>query len=150
MVARARRVGLSRQHIGCAALIESTRLDAALLAANLGVRFVDDIAAALTRHHVPFAFVTSYGRGGLPQAFAVAAMPSKPSSQQQLLDVAGKLVQRPADDITLRIWPFLCPMGKLFTACSDRAIAMTRSLANVWHVPDECDDEESQSADRDA
>lgn len=71
------------------------------------------------------------------QAFAVAP---KPSSQQQLLDVAGKLVQRPADDITLRIWPFLCPMGKLSTACSDRAIAITRSLANVWHVPDECDD----------
>jgi hypothetical protein len=55
-------------------------MDAALLDANLGRRPVDDIAAALTRHHVPFAFVTGYGREDLPQAFAVAAMLSKPSS----------------------------------------------------------------------
>jgi len=80
------------------ALIGSKRLDAALLDANLAGRPVDDIAAALTRRNVPFAFVTGYGRESLPQAFADAPVLSKPFSQQQLLDAATALVRR-ADNV---------------------------------------------------
>lgn len=83
-------------------LIERGRFDAALLDANLGGRPVDDVAAALTRRHVPFAFVTGYGRDSLPRAFAGAAMISKPFSHQQLLDTAAALVKKPADVVALR------------------------------------------------
>jgi signal transduction histidine kinase/DNA-binding response OmpR family regulator len=85
------------------ALIERTRLDAALLDANLRGRPVDDIAATLTRQQVPFAFVTGYGREELPLSFAEAAMLSKPFSQQQLLKAAAELVQKPADVLKLRV-----------------------------------------------
>jgi len=54
-------------------LIDSQPLDAALLDGNLNGRPVDDIAAALTRRKVPYAFVTGYGArkpaAGLRQRF---------------------------------------------------------------------------------
>jgi len=75
------------------ALIERTTFDAALLDANLLGQPVSEIAAALTRKRVPFAFVTGYGREGLPEAFARAALLPKPFSQEQLLGVASGLVQ---------------------------------------------------------
>jgi CheY-like chemotaxis protein len=72
-------------------IIESQPLDAALLDGNLDGRPVDDIAAALTRRRVPFAFVTGYGRESLPQAFRAVSLLAKPFSQPQLLDVATRL-----------------------------------------------------------
>jgi signal transduction histidine kinase/DNA-binding response OmpR family regulator len=75
-------------------IIESQPLDAALLDGDLKGRPVDDIAAALTRRKVPFAFVTGYGRESLPRAFGTATLLAKPFSQPQLLEVATQLVER--------------------------------------------------------
>src|SRR3546814_16982255 len=43
-------------------LVETAKFDAALLDANLSGEAVDEVAAALTRTVMPFAFVTGYGR----------------------------------------------------------------------------------------
>jgi len=75
-------------------IIKSRPPDAALLDGNLNGRRVDDIALALTRRNVPFAFVTGYGRESLPKAFATVTLLAKPFSQAQLREVAGKLVER--------------------------------------------------------
>jgi PAS domain S-box-containing protein len=83
--------GLSKQALD---IIESHELDAALLDGNLHGQPVDEIAAALTRHNVPFMFVTGYGRAGLPQAFRAAPVLAKPFQQQQMLDAATLLLER--------------------------------------------------------
>jgi len=75
------------------AIVERQSLDAALLDGNLHGRPVDDIAAALTRRKVPFAFVTGYGRESLPRAYATAALIAKPFSRAQLLEVATQLIK---------------------------------------------------------
>jgi len=75
-------------------IIEGQSLDAALLDGNLNGRPVDDIAAALTRHNVRFAFVSGYGRESLPRAFGTVTLLAKPFSKSQLLDVATQLVER--------------------------------------------------------
>jgi CheY-like chemotaxis protein len=75
-------------------IIQSQPLDAALLDGNLNGRPVDDIAAALTRNNVPFAFVSGYGRESLPQAFGSVTLLAKPFSKPQLLEVATQLVER--------------------------------------------------------
>jgi CheY-like chemotaxis protein len=93
------RIGTAEEAL---ALIEITRFDAAVLDGNLRGRGVDDIAAALTRHKVPFLFVTGYGRESLPRAFGKAAMLSKPFSQQQLLEAARRLVEKPGSVVQLR------------------------------------------------
>jgi CheY-like chemotaxis protein len=76
-------------------LIEGKSIDAALLDGNLRGRPVDDIAAALARRRIPFAFVTGYGSESLPRAFQQAAILSKPFSREQLLDAAKVLVEQP-------------------------------------------------------
>jgi signal transduction histidine kinase/DNA-binding response OmpR family regulator len=73
-------------------VIESRPLDAALLDGNLNGRPVDDIAAALMRRNIPFAFVTGYGRESLPKGFASIALLTKPFSESHLLDIARQLV----------------------------------------------------------
>jgi PAS domain S-box-containing protein len=83
-------------------IVESRELDAALLDGNLHGRPVGEIAAALTRHKVPFVFVTGYGREGLPQAFRNASMLSKPFNPQQLIEAAAGLVERRSDVVHLR------------------------------------------------
>lgn len=75
-------------------IIENQALDAALLDGNLNGRPVDDIAAALTRRNVPFAFVTGYGRESLPQAFGSVTLLAKPFGHSQLLEVATQLAER--------------------------------------------------------
>ena len=82
-------------------LIESAKLHAALLDANLCGRPVDEIAAALTRKGVPFAYVTGYGRESLPVAFASAAILTKPFSPQQLIDAAAELVDAREDVLSI-------------------------------------------------
>src|SRR4029077_2626459 len=76
------------------AIIEKDRLDGALLDANLHGRSVDDVAAALTRHRVPFVFVTGYDRASLPEAFGKPPLLAKPFTEAQLLDAAGELTIR--------------------------------------------------------
>ena len=48
-------------------LITHEQCDAALLDVNLSGHPVDELAAALTKHAVPFAFLTGYGREALPR-----------------------------------------------------------------------------------
>jgi PAS domain S-box-containing protein len=74
------------------ALIDEAVFDAALLDVNLGGQRVDDLAAALTKKGIPFAFVTGYGREGLPQSFRHAPLIGKPFSQKQFLEVVHQLV----------------------------------------------------------
>ena len=76
-------------------LIAEGGLDVAVLDANLAGEPVDDIAAALTRANVPFAFVTGYGRESLPRSFATAEMLSKPFDANRLLTVVTGLLDRP-------------------------------------------------------
>ena len=78
-------------------LIEREKCDAALLDANLAGIPVDDIAAALTRKNVPFAFVNGYGPESLPRYFAAAETLSKPFGAQQLLELAAKLLDERTD-----------------------------------------------------
>ena len=76
------------------------RCDAALLDANLGGHPVDELAAALTRAGVPFAFVTGYGAEALPAAFREAMMIPKPFSRNQLYSALAALMRRrvPSDE----------------------------------------------------
>lgn len=69
-------------------LVERERLDASLLDANLAGAAVDEIAAALIRKGVAFAFVSGYGRDALPERHIGAEVLSKPFSAEQLLDLA--------------------------------------------------------------
>jgi len=73
-------------------LIEQYRVDAALLDANLDGAPVDDIADALVRANVPFAFVSGYGRASLPASYADARLLSKPFNVTELLAAAARLV----------------------------------------------------------
>jgi CheY-like chemotaxis protein len=76
-------------------LIAEASFDVALLDANLGGHAVDEIAAALRRKNVPFAFATGYTQDTLPASFRDARILSKPFSGDQLLStVAGLLADR--------------------------------------------------------
>jgi PAS domain S-box-containing protein len=83
-------------------LIERERFDAALVDANLAGEPVDEIVAALARQDVPFAFVTGYGREGLPKAFAGAPMVGKPFASQDLYDTVEELLQLSGKVVRLR------------------------------------------------
>ncbi len=86
-------------------LIETAEFDAALVDANLAGDPVDELAAALTRRKVPFAFVTGYGRDALPQGFREAAMVGKPFTEGALLATIERIVERGADVVPLRQRP---------------------------------------------
>jgi len=76
--------------------------DVALVDANLSGQPVDDIAAALTQRNVPFAFVSGYGREGLPTGFREAILLNKPFSPTQLLGIVSTLLQQSPDVVPLR------------------------------------------------
>jgi CheY-like chemotaxis protein len=73
--------------------IEEGSFDGVLLDANLRGDPVDEVAAALIRHNIPFAFVTGYGRQALPESFARATVLTKPFTQEQLLRTVSQLVE---------------------------------------------------------
>lgn len=96
---------LGAEVVGTAATVEKARAlvagqpaDAALLDADLGGCPVDDVAAALTREGIPFAFATGYGRDALPCAFRHAPILGKPFGGDQLLAVLQLLLRR-RDDV---------------------------------------------------
>ena len=60
------------------------KYDAALLDANLGGKNVEELAACLAEAGVPFAFVTGYGKDGLPKAFRDVPILTKPYDDDQL------------------------------------------------------------------
>ena len=95
--------------MGPAATIESARaaialnnFDVVLLDANLGGSPVDELAAALTRLNIPFAFLTGYGRESLPEAFRHAALISKPYSEGELLSTLAACLNNNSTVIPLR------------------------------------------------
>jgi len=81
---------------GALQLISSEVFDAALLDANLGGAPVDEIAAALTRKGVPFAFATGHDREGLPRSFAAAPLVRKPFDPQAVLGALTGMLDRTA------------------------------------------------------
>jgi two-component sensor histidine kinase/CheY-like chemotaxis protein len=83
-------------------IIESTEIDAVLLDANLRGHPVDEIAAALAARNISFLFVTGYGAGSLPKAFAKTTILSKPFSYDQLITAVTPLVKAPATVHRLR------------------------------------------------
>jgi CheY-like chemotaxis protein len=83
-------------------LIEKGDFDAALVDANLSGRPVDELAAALAKRNIPFAFVTGYGREALPAAFGEGIVLDKPFTQEQLLATVGLLFNRDAPAVRLR------------------------------------------------
>jgi PAS domain S-box-containing protein len=84
------------------ALIASVDCDAALLDVNLGGQPVDDLAAALTRRNIPFAFATGYGRSGLPAGFREGPILNKPFTGAQLEAVVGTLLNQAPRVVPLR------------------------------------------------
>ena len=95
-------VGTAGHLAAAKTLSAAAECDAALLDVNLGGHPVDDLAAALTRRNIPFAFVTGYGRETLPQGFRDALMVRKPFSQDELVSVVELLVYQSADVVPLR------------------------------------------------
>ena len=84
------------------AAIGDSGCDAALVDVNLGGRQADELAVALTRKNIPFAFVTGYGREGLPAGFKEVAILSKPFAKEELLVVLAQLLQLSSDVVRLR------------------------------------------------
>ena len=83
------------------ALIPNSDCDAALVDVNLAGRHIDEVAAALAKRNIPFAFVTGYGRHALPGKFRDALVLSKPFSREQLLGVLVQILEPPGDVIRL-------------------------------------------------
>lgn len=73
-------------------LIDAGHFEVALLDANLAGEPVTDLADELSRRNIPFAFLTGYGREGMPQEFRTAPLIDKPFSPKQLIAVIGELV----------------------------------------------------------
>jgi PAS domain S-box-containing protein len=95
--------------VGPAATVETARklitheqCDAALLDVNLSGHPVDELAAALTKHAVPFAFLTGYGREALPRGFGEAKMLGKPFSQHEVLAMLAQLLTPRTNVVSLR------------------------------------------------
>jgi two-component sensor histidine kinase len=81
-------------------LIEAEDIDAALLDANLNGKPVDEVAAALTRANVPFAFATGHDREGLPKSFGSVRLLRKPFNQAEVVAAVVEIM-RP-DAVPLR------------------------------------------------
>jgi two-component sensor histidine kinase/CheY-like chemotaxis protein len=77
-------------------LIDESAFDAALIDINLAGQPVDELAAALTKKRIPFAFATGYGPNGVPQGFQETAILGKPFNLEQLLPVIQTLVGQEA------------------------------------------------------
>ncbi len=81
---------------GALKLIETDKVDAALLDANLAGHPVDEVAAALTRANIPFAFATGHDREGLPQSFASAPILRKPFNSAEVVAMVADIMRPPA------------------------------------------------------
>jgi len=67
-------------------LAGSAEIEAALLDVNLNGQPVFPVAAALRARGVPFAFLTGYGRAGLPDEYADAPVLQKPFQFEHLME----------------------------------------------------------------
>jgi DNA-binding NarL/FixJ family response regulator len=84
------------------ALCADAQCDAALLDVNLSGQPVTELAAALTKRNIPFAFVTGYGRDALPQGFRDAVVLAKPFDPTGLVATVELLVYQAAGVVSLR------------------------------------------------
>jgi PAS domain S-box-containing protein len=83
-------------------LIAQADCDAAVVDINLGGHPVSELAAALTQKKIPFAFVTGYGRNGVPREFREAIVLKKPFSRDELLAMVELLFYQTASVVHLR------------------------------------------------
>lgn len=74
------------------ALIGGTRIDAALVDANVRGRPVGEIAEALRARGVPFAFATGYGRAALPAGFRDERLLAKPFAPDDLIAAVAEML----------------------------------------------------------
>lgn len=74
-------------------LARDEKLDGALLDLNLDGGRVDDVAEILDRRHVPFIFVTGFGRDDLPPGFRESIIVSKPFNDKELLQQVHRLTE---------------------------------------------------------
>ena len=81
-------------------IINTTEFDAAILDVNLQGQRIDDLALELTRRNIPFAFLSGYGRDGLPPGFGQALLISKPFNSAQILDVVARLTEPSGNMLT--------------------------------------------------
>lgn len=77
-------------------LLSEQRPDCALLDVNLGQGPSYDLPRELTKHGVPFAFVTGYDKNVIPAEFAAAERLEKPLGPRDAALVAARLVQTPS------------------------------------------------------
>ena len=80
---------------GALAAIAGREIDAALVDLNLNGVPSFDVAAALRRKGVPFAFVTGYDSAALPPEFSSAPLLRKPCEEQALISMASRLLGIP-------------------------------------------------------
>jgi DNA-binding response OmpR family regulator len=69
---------------------ETEMFDAAVVDINLAGHPSHPIAEALIRRHLPFVFLTGYGRGARPAGYAKTPIVGKPFESVELLDALTK------------------------------------------------------------
>jgi two-component sensor histidine kinase len=99
--ARAHIVGPARSMRQARELIHEQTLDAALLDINLAEERTDELAAALLRRKVPFAFISGYGRETLPPTFQTAVLVAKPFRPEEVIATLGELLGRASPTVPL-------------------------------------------------
>lgn len=72
--------------------LDARRPDAALIDINLGDQVSFDLAGRLLEASIPFAFVTGYDAGIIPDRFGAVGRIEKPLKQQQVVLAASRLV----------------------------------------------------------
>ncbi|USQ97674.1 HWE histidine kinase domain-containing protein [Caulobacter sp. RL271] len=85
-------IGPAADAVAALEFVDRFRIDAALLDADLHGDAVDDIASALARARIPFAFVSGYGRDSLPVGFDEVELLPKLFATEQLLEAARRLI----------------------------------------------------------
>jgi CheY-like chemotaxis protein len=66
-------------------LARNESMDGALLDVNIDGGRIDDVAEILAEKHVPFVFVSAYGRDNLPAAHRAATIVDKPFKDEDLI-----------------------------------------------------------------
>lgn len=79
--------------------VERGEIDLALLDIDLRGTMVFDVADALSRRGVPFAFSTGYARNALPGRYRDVPFLSKPISQHRLRSTLAQLVNIQSDPV---------------------------------------------------
>lgn len=87
-------VAVSRTVTEAMQAVQSHQIDLALLDGNLKGEPVDEVAALLSERHVPFCFVSGYGREHLPAGFDEAPLIEKPFRPDALRSILTGLLSR--------------------------------------------------------